>query len=62
MHQKQQQQNKCVATQQQKELQYILCSDILVRVSKKVGNTQLEVQTMTHLNSVGILSVDETCL
>ena len=54
--------NKCVATQQQKELQYILCSDMLVRVSKKVGNTQLEVQTMTHLNSVGILSVDETCL
>ena len=35
---------------------------MLVRVSKKVGNTQLEVQTMTHLNSVGILSVDETCL
>jgi len=47
-----------LATKKIKEIQYILCSDMLVRVSKKVGNTQLEVITMTHLDSVGVLPVD----
>ena len=47
---------------EQKEIQYILCSDMLVRVNKKVGNSQLEVITMTHLDSVGVLPVDNTCL
>lgn len=35
---------------------------MLVRVIKKVGNTQLEVVTMTHLDSVGVLTVDQSCL
>ena len=35
---------------------------MLVRTIKKVGNTQLEVVTMTHLDSVGVLTVDQSCL
>jgi len=49
-----------LSTKKIKEIQYILCSDMLVRVNKKVGNSQLEVITMTHLDSVGFLPVDNT--
>jgi len=49
-----------LTTKKIKEMQHILCSDMLVRVSKKVGSSQLEVITMSHLDSVGVLRVDSS--
>jgi len=43
----------------QKDMYYILCSDILLRLYKK-SSTQLEIITVSLLDSVGVLALDKS--